>query len=328
MAAIGALIVGAILFFISDKSRKEGQEWSSNLQWGYLLMMVGVFGVLSKFFSFTAVLLIFVVFTGATWVYDKVLFRAYKKQQQTAEQTASYSAGHFVDYMRGFFSIILIVFVLRSFVVEPFQIPSSSMRPGLIVGDFILVNKFSYGIRVPILNKVMIPTGSIQRGDVVVFNYPEQPSLNYIKRIVALPGDIIEYRDKVLKINGQTVVDQPIGQASYTEQTLNGTVSIENKVFKENLDKKEYDIFQIQDAPTLSLGQVRSNFPFRDNCQYALSGFICKVPEGNYFAMGDNRDNSLDSRYWGFVDDQLIVGKAFLVWMNFSDFARIGTTIK
>ncbi|MGN6876946.1 S26 family signal peptidase, partial [Neisseria sp. P0021.S007] len=145
------LLAGLVLNFKSSKERQENGEWSSGLQWSYLRCMVGVFGILSEFMSFTAVLLVFVVFTGIVWAIHK----GHLKKSETGEDNA-----HFTDYMGGFFPIILVIFVLRSFIAEPFQIPSSSMRPGLVKGDFILVNKFSYGIRLPILNKVIIPVGN------------------------------------------------------------------------------------------------------------------------------------------------------------------------
>lgn len=338
--AIGVIILGIVLFATSNKGRKEGEDWSNRLQWGYLLMMIGVFGVLAKYMSFSAVLLVFTIFTGLVWIFDKFTQKKHHKVavpvegenepvEERLEHAKPQSAGHFVDYMRGFFPIILIVFVLRSFVAEPFQIPSSSMRPGLIVGDFILVNKFSYGIRLPILNTVVIPVGEVQRGDVAVFNYPMDPRINYIKRIVGVGGDIVEYRDKILTINGQKVPQEPAGTESYLEiNQSGGSQSIENQVFDEKIGTHSFKTYQIPEAMPVYLTQVVSDFENRDNCQYSLDGFVCKVPEGEYFAMGDNRDNSGDSRYWGFVDDKLIVGKAFLVWMNFSDFSRIGQKIQ
>ncbi len=336
-AAIGAFILGALLFWKSEKTRKEGEDWSNSLQWGYLLMMIGAFGLLAKFMSFTAVLLCFVLGTGLIWVYDKVVRRKNKKIKQAMAQSSATEAvqsahevkevGHFVDYMRGFFPIILIVFVLRTFVAEPFQIPSGSMRPGLIVGDFILVQKYAYGVRMPITNKVLIPTKPVERGDVAVFNYPVQPEVNYIKRIIGVSGDTVEYRNKVLTVNGQIVADTALqvseAERSYVEQ---GMLFPDNNVFEESLNNKAFRIFQNPEAPTLSLGHV-GNFPFRENCTYDTDGFICKVPQGHYFAMGDNRDNSGDSRYWGFVPDQYMVGRAFLIWMNFSDLSRIGKAI-
>ena len=224
-AAIAAFVFGVVLYLKSSKVREDNGEWSSGLQWGYLLMMIGVFGVLSFFMSFTAVLLVFVVFTGIVWFIHKGRLK---------KDPAHQDEGHFTDYMSGFFPIILIVFVLRTFIAEPFQIPSSSMRPGLVVGDFILVNKFSYGIRTPIINNVLIPTGKVEHGDVVVFTYPENPSINYIKRAIGLPGDVVEYKDKVLSINGQTITEQSEGMQTYAENTRQyGMVDIEAEAFRE-----------------------------------------------------------------------------------------------
>lgn len=321
LAAVAAFVVGLVLYAKSSKVREENGEWSGSLQWGYLLMMIGVFGVLSFFMSFTAVLLVFVLFTGVVWSVHK------RRQKQTAGQ----SDNHFTDYMGGFFPIILIIFVLRTFVAEPFQIPSSSMRPGLVVGDFILVNKFSYGIRTPIINNVLIPTGKIERGDVVVFNYPENPSVNYIKRAVGLPGDVVEYRNKVLTINGQTVAEQPEGTQSYAENTRQyGVVDISAEAFREKLGSHSFQVLKMAEQPSFIPQGVRPDFAYRENCEYAQDGsaFKCTVPAGHYFMMGDNRDNSEDSRYWGFVSDQLVVGKAFFIWMNFGDMSRIGTSIQ
>lgn len=319
---LAAFVVGLVLYFTSSKTRTEEGEWSGGLQWGYLLMMVGVFGLLSFVMSFTAVLLIFVLFTGIVWLVHKGRLKKDPIHQDTA---------HFTDYMSGFFPIILAVFVLRSFVVEPFQIPSSSMRPGLVVGDFILVNKFSYGLRTPVINNVLIPIGKVERGDVVVFNYPENPSENFIKRTIGVPGDVVEYKDKILTINGQAVGENPQGAQSYMEYTLeHGWVRIEADTFRETIGSHEFDVLKMAGIPSFVPKDVRSAFPFRENCEYAAdaSAFRCTVPEGHYFMMGDNRDNSKDSRYWGFVSDKLIVGKAFLVWMNFGDKSRIGTSIQ
>ena len=233
--------------------------------------------------------------------------------------------------MSGFFPIILIVFVLRTFVAEPFQIPSSSMRPNLVVGDFILVNKFSYGIRMPILNNVLVPTGEVGRGDVVVFNYPENTKINYVKRAIGVPGDLIEYKNKVLSINGKVVEDHPVGPLSYTENTRQyGQITIATEAYRETINGHSFDILKMPEQPSFLPQGVRAEFPFRSNCEYAEDGswFRCNVPEGHYFMMGDNRDNSEDSRYWGFVSDQLIVGKAFFIWMNFGDMSRVGMKVR
>ncbi len=340
MAAVGLFCIGILLFFVSDKKRQAEGEWSNGLQWAYLLMMVGVFGVLSFFLSFTAVLLIFVLFTCLVWLWDRYVKRQVRQtidakpfdstlrnRDRAMQQLYDQKAGHFVDYMSGFFPIILVVFVLRTFIAEPFQIPSSSMRPGLVVGDFILVNKFAYGIRMPISNQVVIPVKSIGRGDVAVFNYPEKPSVNYIKRIVGLPGDVIEYRDKNLSINGTPVESLKMGTASYLEQTDIGPVDVVGTLYQERVGKHLFQTLRMAERPSVIPQGVR-DFANKNQCAYeGEEGFKCTVPAGQYFAMGDNRDNSEDSRYWGFVDDKLIVGKAFLVWMNFRDFSRIGTSI-
>ncbi|WP_281786070.1 signal peptidase I [Uruburuella suis] len=321
LAAIGALIAGVVMFLRSSKEREANGEWSGGLQWGYLLIMVGVFGLLSAAMSFTAVLLIFVLFTGAVWLLHK---RRLKNQVHT-------DGNHFTDYMSGFFPIILIVFVLRTFVAEPFQIPSSSMRPNLVVGDFILVNKFSYGIRMPIINNVLVPTGEVGRGDVVVFNYPENTKINYVKRAIGVPGDLIEYKNKVLSINGKVVEDHPVGPLSYTENTRQyGQITIATEAYRETINGHSFDILKMPEQPSFLPQGVRAEFPFRSNCEYAEDGswFRCNVPEGHYFMMGDNRDNSEDSRYWGFVSDQLIVGKAFFIWMNFGDMSRVGMKVR
>ena len=331
--AIAAIVIGIFLYFKSSKERQENGEWSSGLQWAYLLCMIGVFGILSFYMSFTAVLLIFVVFTGIVWAIHKGRLKKDPSHQDKA---------HFTDYMSGFFPIILVVFILRTFIAEPFQIPSSSMRPGLVKGDFILVNKFAYGIRTPIINNVLIPTGQIERGDVVVFNYPVQPEMNYIKRIVGLPGDTVEYRDKVLTVNGQVAPDQPNGTYSYPDDTEPSAIH-SPELFQTTLNGKSFNILKEPGQPTISIPALdkyrmeimpENGYSVEQSglkhCQYAEdgSGFTCKVPEGRYFAMGDNRDNSADSRYWGFVDDKLIVGKAFFVWMNFGDYSRIGSSIQ
>ncbi|SMF17698.1 signal peptidase I [Pseudogulbenkiania subflava] len=313
VAAIGLMLI----VFSGGRREAAAKDWPAPIQWGYLALVVGGFGILSSAMSFTAVMLVFVLITGVVWGLDKLLL-AKKRMAEGRE------VGHFVDYARGFFPVIFVVFVLRSFLVEPFQIPSSSMRPGLVVGDFILVNKFSYGIRVPVLNNVLIPVNKVERGDVVVFNFPPQPSVNYIKRVIGLPGDTVEYRNKRLSVNGKPVPDEKDGTYEYLEQ---GLAMIHNDQFHETLGNKRFKVLNIPEAPTLSLSQV-SDFPFRDRCVYDDNGFACRVPEGHYFMMGDNRDNSLDGRYWGFVADKLLVGKAFLVWMNFNDLSRIGHTIR
>lgn len=226
-----------------------------------------------------------------------------------------------IEYSGSFFPVIAMVFFLRSFLFEPFKIPSSSMVPTLLVGDLILVNKFTYGIRLPIINKKIIELNNPQRGDVMVFKYPEDPTLDYIKRVVGIPGDKIVYKNKQLSINGKVLSYNPLPDF-LDEERLSYS-----KQFFENLTGVEHKILNDERAP--SGVQSPHNFPNREQCTYNIDGFACSVPAGQYFMMGDNRDNSLDSRYWGFVPDQNIVGKAFFVWMNLSNFPsnlkRIGS---
>ncbi|WP_455927171.1 signal peptidase I [Pseudomonas capeferrum] len=222
-----------------------------------------------------------------------------------------------VEYGKSFFPVLFIVLVLRSFLVEPFQIPSGSMKPTLDVGDFILVNKFSYGIRLPVIDKKVIEVGDPQRGDVMVFRYPSDPNVNYIKRVVGLPGDVIRYTsDKRLFVNGESVAEKLIG----SEPNTLGSAEL----YQEKLGAVEHEIRK-------EMSRYRSP---PDN-QWT-------VPAGHYFMMGDNRDNSNDSRYWddpnipkdllGMVPDQNIVGKAFAVWMSWPEpkvshlpnFSRVG----
>ncbi|MGE5623315.1 MAG: signal peptidase I [Bacillota bacterium] len=222
-----------------------------------------------------------------------------------------------IEYSGSFFPVIALVFVLRSFLFEPFKIPSSSMVPTLVIGDLILVNKYTYGIRLPVINKKIIEINNPQRGDVMVFKYPKDPSLDYIKRVIGVPGDKIVYKNKRLTINGKEVSYEPLPDYLDEEHLTY------SKQFLEKLPGVPHRILNDERAPAYV--QNPDPFPGHELCSYNLEGFACTVPPGHYFMMGDNRDNSLDSRYWGFVPDENIVGKAFFVWMNLSDFRRIGS---
>lgn len=221
-----------------------------------------------------------------------------------------------LDWTAGLFPVILVVFLLRSFLYEPFKIPSGSMMPTLLTGDLILVNKFTYGLRLPVINTKITDGTPLARGDVVVFRYPPKPSMDYIKRVVGIPGDEVAYLNKKLTINGQ-----PVSKVAAPDY-LDGESMRLLKQFDENLGGKQHKILNDEGAPSFVPGA--SDFPFRENCRYSVEGVVCKVPAGQYFMMGDNRDNSADSRFWGFVPDKNIVGRAFFVWMNFGDFGRIG----
>jgi len=269
---------------------------------------------LKEVMGFSSVLFLAIVITGLIWGADGLLF---KKKRLTGEPIV-------VEMARSFFPVILIVFVLRSFLYEPFKIPSESMLPTLQVGDFILVNKFTYGVRIPVINKKVVETGAPQRGDVMVFRYPEDPTKDFIKRVVGLPGDRVSYRQKRLMINDQPAPVESLGTATEIDKRL-GFRRFET--FKEKLGEKPHAVMMDPDTPGVRLGGVRS-FQNRENCAYNNDGVVCTVPKGHFFMMGDNRDNSDDSRYWGFVPEENIVGKAVLIWMNFGAFKRIGTSIE
>lgn len=234
--------------------------------------------------SFPAIMVLLVAVTGLIWLVDR-LFWAKHRSADSKEPVV-------VEYARSFFPIILLVLVIRSFIAEPFRIPSASMLPTLHIGDFILVNKFSYGIRLPVINSKILDTGEPQRGDVIVFRYPQQPEIDYIKRVVGLPGDKIGYFDKTLYINDEAIAHQPFDNDAQMSQQL----SASSEVFYEMLNESKHAI------------AIENNRP-------GAEGEML-VPEGHYFVMGDNRDNSNDSRVWGPVPESHLVGKAFMIWMS------------
>jgi signal peptidase I len=283
------------------------------------------------------------VLTGAIWFYD-VFYLAKQRRAKADAALAEFDSRNarlakegvqadpqgrkaleasilrqptWVEYTGSFFPVIALVFFLRSFLYEPFKIPSSSMEPTLEVGDLILVNKYTYGIRLPVINKKIIELNDPARGDVMVFKFPMDPSIDYIKRVVGIPGDKIVYKNKRLSVNGKDVSYQALPDYLH-ENTLNYS-----KQYLENLSGVAHKILNDERMPPYVVGL--EGFPKNELCTYNAEGLACTVPQGQYFVMGDNRDNSQDSRYWGFVPDQNIVGKAFFVWMNFSNLKRIGS---
>ena len=260
--------------------------------------------------SFALFLLSLLVVTGLVWLLEASVLR--KRRAQEAKQP------WWVEYSVSFFPVILVVFVLRSFLVEPFKIPSGSMIPTLLIGDFILVNKFTYGIRLPVANVKVIDIGSPKRGDVMVFRYPVDPRLDYIKRVVGLPGDEVSYLNQKLMINGKPVETVSKGE-HYDDDSLSYA-----PLFSEKFGDIEHRI-RVEPRRSAYYGPDPKRFPMAENCRYSPEGVVCTVPPRHYFMMGDNRDNSQDSRYWGFVPDENIVGKAFVVWMNFGNLGRIGS---
>ncbi|PKO52574.1 MAG: signal peptidase I [Betaproteobacteria bacterium HGW-Betaproteobacteria-20] len=247
------------------------------------------------------------VITGFIWLLDSLVLRK-KRPVGVAEPVA-------VEYAKSFFPVIFVVFFVRSFIVEPFKIPSGSMMPTLLAGDYILVNKFNYGLRVPILNNTFFEMSHPSRGDVFVFHYPPEPTIDYIKRVVGLPGDKIRYQNKKLTINGKLLDVSEVGNYEYVTSGLNIE---ESKQYREQLGSVQHDIL-------ISDRELNYN-PDMIGAKFANDEEIV-VPAGHYLAMGDNRDNSSDSRVWGFVPEQNLVGKAFFIWMNFDQGSRIGNAI-
>ena len=313
-AAAGSTAVIAWDLVVSRNAAERSDTRKGILEVAWPVLFIAVMGLLLKFTDFAAVLLLAAVITGLLWLYDAKWARK--------RRTAGEAEPVVVDMARAFFPVIVVVFMIRSFWVEPFKIPSGSMKPTLLVGDFILVNKYTYGIRIPVINKKVIPINDVKRGDVVVFRYPADPSVDYIKRVVGTPGDKVAYRNKRLTINGEPVPVQ--GAGFYTDAELN---YLRLPTFMEKLGEHNHQMMIVPAQPPVDLAQVRQ-FADRKNCEYNDDGFSCVVPAGHYFMMGDNRDQSSDSRYWGFVPDDHIKGRAFLVWMNFGDFKRIGNGIE
>ena len=292
--------------------------------------------------NFALLLFLATVVTGVYWVAERFVFLP--RRQRAAAELEANTARRLVelgkmgvtkvdgditqaksqllqqpwwlDWTAGLFPVIVAVFFLRSFLFEPFKIPSGSMIPTLLVGDLILVNKFHYGIRLPVINTKLTDGTAPQRGDVMVFRYPPKPSLDYIKRVVGLPGDEVAYLNKRLSINGKVIAT--IGLPEFFDEDSMRYI----KQFQEQLGDKSHRMLNEDDRPAFVPGV--DDFPNKGNCRYSVEGVVCKVPPGQYFMMGDNRDNSLDSRYWGFVPDKNIVGKAVFVWMNFGNLKRIG----
>ena len=269
--------------------------------------------------DFALVLFIALVITGLIWLADRLFFQraraeraeTLKREGASAERVEDEARESLlVEYSRSFFPVILVVFLLRSFLVEPFRIPSESMLPTLLVGDFILVNKFTYGIRLPIANKKIIGIHEPRRGDVMVFRYPENPSENYIKRVIGLPGDHVAYHDKRLTINGTPIPVAPDAPTPY-------------------LPLKRMDLTEYQE----NLFGVKHEILLSNDFDQRGGDYV--VPQGYYFVMGDNRDYSNDSRSWGLVPEANIVGRAFLIWFSWDaahgggvNWSRIGMKIQ
>ncbi|MDD3609670.1 MAG: signal peptidase I [Halothiobacillaceae bacterium] len=259
--------------------------------------------------NFALILVLATALSGVIWLIDALFFAPARRARAQAAEPGPREPV-LVEYARSFFPVLLVVLLLRSFVAEPFRIPSGSMMPTLQVGDFILVNKFSYGLKLPVTDTLILPLGKPQHGDIVVFRYPQDPRVDFIKRVIGLPGDRVRYQDKMLYINGQPVPQQSLGIYGGDGDARR---HVGASLIEENLDGIRHEILVESGAPMRSGEWV--------------------VPEGHYFVMGDNRDNSNDSRFWGFVPERNLVGKAFFRWMHFDwqakqlQFSRIGDTL-
>lgn len=262
--------------------------------------------------DFAFVLVVLTSVTGFVWLVDSVLFKQRRMDRLVKTGTEPKREPVIVEYSRSLFPVLLIVLLFRSFLFEPFKIPSGSMIPTLLVGDFIVVNKFSYGMRLPVLNKKIISIGEPERGDVVVFRYPVDPGVNFIKRAVGLPGDTIVYRDKQLFVNGEAVPLESAGRFA-SDDVKCSTPAADAALSDEQLGEADHKVL------------LHLHSRGRDG-QWV-------VPPGHYFMMGDNRDRSNDSREWGFVPEENLLGRAVGIWLNFdfdkgcADLSRIGDGI-
>jgi len=258
---------------------------------------------------FEIALVVLTLVTGLIWLLDRLFLAA--RRTQAAGLLEEDKEPFYVDYSKAFFPVLLVVLILRSFVAEPFRIPSNSMMPTLLTGDFILVNKFAYGLRLPITNGKFMAVGEPARGDVVVFRPPHHPDQDWIKRVIGLPGDRIGYQDNQVLINGEPMT---YGTVGVYQGRGNGAEMTGAQELEEALPGRPHHVLERTDLPFVDQGEGE-----------------WVVPPGHYFVMGDNRDNSEDSRYWGFLPEKNLRGKAFLIWMNLDggvDFSRIGTAIR
>ena len=262
--------------------------------------------------DFALVLVVLTTLAGLIWLADSLLFKQRRMDRGVQKSIQQPREPIMVEYARSLFPVLLIVLVFRSFLFEPFKIPSGSMIPTLLVGDFIVVNKFSYGIRLPVLNKKIIDINLPERGDVVVFRFPKDPGVNFIKRAVGLPGDTITYRDKELFVNGEKV--ETVSAGRFESSDIKCTTPAADAVL---LDEH--------------LGDGNHNILLHDHSRSRNGQWV--VPEGHYFMMGDNRDRSNDGREWGFVPEENLLGRAMGIWLNFdfekgcADLSRVGNGI-
>lgn len=280
------------------------------IAWSLLPLSVFTTWCLWVQIDFSLFLVLASLITGIIWLVDVVTEKKIRREVFSGDQSKPVRESLIVEYSRSFFPVLVIVLVLRTAAWEPFRIPSGSMMPSLLVGDFILVNKHAYGIRLPVVDHELIESGKPERGDVAVFRFPDNPSLDYIKRIIGLPGDEIGYFNKTLMINGTVIQKTDMGAYEGEDYTL---MRPPVRTYREKVGKHTFNTLEQQNKR----GQEG----------------LAKVPDGHYFVMGDNRDNSNDSRYWGYVPAENMVGRADRIWMSWDSedyrirFERVGQKI-
>lgn len=295
--------------------------------WGTVVLVAIVAICLYIWYKTSDFALALVLITAAffaIWLVDRIAF-ARRRREHAASAGQRPHEPVLVDYARSFFPVILAVLLFRTFLLEPFRIPSGSMMPTLLVGDFVLVNKFAYGLRLPVTNTKILDVGEPQRGDIAVFRYPLNPKEDYIKRIIGVPGDTIKMLGEVVSINGRRVPQTLVGEYHGTDEA---SIQMEEnprmspvQLYTEVLDGIKHSTLHFGYPETSNCLGAGGTFTQDGGCEW-------KVPKGYYFAMGDNRDDSADSRFWGFVPEQNLAGKAFFIWFSLADWHRIGTVLR
>ncbi len=288
-----------------------------------ILMLAVVFSllVLSGFLKFNSNVLFVLVLgiSGFYWVLQKFYLN---KALHLSPENPEIKAPLWLKFtLSDIFPVLFIIFLVRSFLFEPYEIPSGSLMPTNYVGDRILANKYAYGLRLPLTGHLLVPVSNPKKGDIMLFYYPPSPHEVYVKRVIGVPGDTISYKNKILTINGKLISKELLG----TFLDTSNSPPIPTQIFKEEIDGVKHSILNYPQAPNWF--KEPTNFPQSNLCSFDSTGFTCTVPPENYFMMGDNRDNSLDSRYWGFVESKAIVGRADLVLVNFSHLSRSFTRL-
>lgn len=292
--------------------------------WGTVVLVAIVAICLYIWYRTSDFALALVLITAAffvIWIGDKLLF-ARRRRERAAGDGDKPHEPVLVDYARSFFPVILAVLLFRTFLIEPFRIPSGSMMPSLLVGDFVLVNKFAYGLRLPVTNTKFLDIGEPQRGDIAVFRYPRNPKEDYIKRIVGVPGDTVEVKGEQVYIDGKPVPQTLVGLYHGTDKT---SIRMEENPAMSPVREYVEDLGGVKHH-ILQFGYIEPD-PCVDGTPLPDGGCKWVVPKGYYFAMGDNRDDSADSRFWGFVPEKNLAGRAFFIWFSLADWHRIGTVL-